>query len=395
VNLPFREPLVPEVAWQTPAGVTEARWALSVTSSASEDQVERLARTLAGVERGAVLAGGLREEAPALVQLAAVLRWPLIAEPTSGVRVPGALEAGQFLLADERFVSSHAPDLVLQAGAAPTSRAALAFVARAERLVIIDPDGLVADPNRRAWWTLPVEVQTLALRVAGRLAERERSAWMDEWERADRSARTAVDGLIDGWDEPFEGRIARDVAAWLPSGSTLVVGSSMPIRDLDAYMRPRTGIRVLANRGASGIDGLVSTALGVAASGVRTWALCGDLTLLHDVGSLLWSARRGLDAVFVVPNNDGGVIFSFLDQARLPELEALFTTPHGLDLAAIAAAAGARHQRVDRSDGLLPALERASASGGVWILEAPSDRERNVARHREVREAVATALADL
>ncbi len=392
VNLPFREPLVPEVA-ETPAEPTELRWAHSIASSASEDQVERLAGMLSSVERGVIVAGTLREEAPALVRLARALQWPLIAEPTSGVRVPGALGAGQFLLADDRFASSHVPDLVVQAGAAPTSRAGLAFVARAADLVIVDPDGLVADPNRRATWTLSVDVQTLALEVADRLAGRERSAWVDEWEMADRSARASVDELIDGWDEPFEGRIARDVAAWLPHGTTLVVGSSMPIRDLDAYMRPRTGIRVLANRGASGIDGFVSTALGVAGSGVRTVALCGDLTLLHDAGSLLWSARRALDAVFVVPNNDGGAIFSFLDQARLPELETLFTTPHGLDLAAVAAAAGAGHARVDRSGELFPALERASASGGVWILEVPSDRERNVDRHREVSEAVSRALA--
>jgi len=394
VNLPFREPLVPEVA-EARAEAPDLRWALSIASSASEDQVERLAEMLAGVERGAILAGGLREEAPALVRLAEALRWPLIAEPASGLRVPGALEAGQFLLADGRFASSHVPDLVLQAGAAPTSRAGLSFVASAGQLVIVDPDGLVADPNRRASWSLSVDVHALAAEVAERVAGRDRSAWIHEWERADRSARAAVDGLIDGWDEPFEGRIARDVAAWLPHGSTLVVGSSMPVRDLDAYMRPRTGIRVLANRGASGIDGFVSTVLGVAASGVRTFALCGDLTLLHDAGSLLWSARRGHDAVFVVPNNDGGAIFSFLPQAGLPELEALFTTPHGLDLAAVATAAGAGHARVDRADGLVPALERASASAGVWILEVPSDRERNVARHREVSQAVSAALAEL
>ena len=389
LNLPFREPLVPGPASlpASPPSGTE----FAIVAAPQPEEVDRLVAELS-VERGIVMAGSLREAPPSIPELAEHLRWPLLAEPMSGQRSRGALRAGQFLVADERFATSHRPDVVLQFGAAPTSRAGLALVARAERLVIVDQDHLVADPMRKASWTMNAEEAAVVPELLEHVQPRPRTPWFRAWAEADAVAREAVDSLLDSWDEPYEGRIARDLAAGLPDGSVLVVGSSMPVRDLDAYMAPRDGLGVIANRGASGIDGFVSTALGVAATGARTTVLCGDLTLLHDVGSLLWSARRGYDAVFVVPNNDGGVIFSFLEQRTLPELEELFTTPHGLDLTAVCAAAGAGHHRVERARDLAPTVDHARALGGVQVVEVPIDRERNVRRHAEVQAAVAAAL---
>ncbi|MGH2528111.1 MAG: 2-succinyl-5-enolpyruvyl-6-hydroxy-3-cyclohexene-1-carboxylic-acid synthase, partial [Actinomycetota bacterium] len=354
--------------------------------------VETLAERMKGVERGVLFAGSLRRDASPVVDLARTLGWALIAEPTSGLRIPGALSAGAFLLASESFLFTHVPELVVQVGAAPTSRAGLAFVADSKRLVIVDPDGLVADPARHASLRVEADPASLSRALLKRTESRGGSGWWREWEEADRIARRAVDELVDSWEEPFEGRVARDLAAFVPDGATLVVGSSMPARDLDAYMRPRPGVRVLGNRGASGIDGFVSTALGIAASGASTFALMGDLTLLHDASGLLWSGGRGHDAVFVVPNNDGGAIFSFLEQRRLPEFVDLFVTPHGLDLSKVAGGAAARHVLVERGADLGPTVIEASRSGGVWIVEVPSDRDLSVARHHEVDAAVASAL---
>jgi 2-succinyl-5-enolpyruvyl-6-hydroxy-3-cyclohexene-1-carboxylate synthase len=390
VNLPFREPLVPGTV-TLPASEPPMSEVAIVAAPAPED-VDTLVRELGSTSRGLIVAGSMRETPP-LVGLAERIRWPLLAEPTSGGRVPGSLSAGSHLLANERFMSAHVPDVVLQFGAAPTSRAGLELVRRAERLVIVDQDHLVADPHRVASWRLRAEAAAVVAEVLERIGESTiDTPWLREWREADDVARTAVDAFLDDTSEPFEGRVARDLAACLPDGACLVVGSSMPVRDLDAFMAPRSGIGIVANRGASGIDGFVSTALGVSATGMSTAALCGDLTLLHDAGALLWSAHRGFDAVFVVPNNDGGAIFSFLPQRDLPELDALFTTPHGLELSAVCSAAGAGHVVVERAADLIPAIERARRAGGVHVVEVPIDRERNVEVHEQVHAVVDATL---
>ena len=390
LNLPFREPLIGAPVSLSASSPSGTGFTLSVDPEPEE--FDALEREFTSTARGLILAGSLRESPPTLPELARRAGWPLLAEPTSNVRVPGALSAGQFLLADPRFADEHVPEVVVQFGAAPTSSVGLELVRRAGRLVIVDQDHLVADPHRKAAWTLRAEPAGFVPDLLARSRTDVESAWLGAWGAADLRARAAVDQLLDGWDEPYEGRIARDVAASAQEGSVLVVGSSMPVRDLDAYMAPRRGIGVIANRGASGIDGFVSTALGVASTEVPTTALCGDLTLLHDVGSLIWSAGRGCDCVFVVPNNDGGVIFSFLPQRELPELEELFTTPHGLDLGAICRAARAVHVVVERAADLIPAIERARDAGGVHVVEVPIDRARDVERHAEVQAAVAAAL---
>jgi 2-succinyl-5-enolpyruvyl-6-hydroxy-3-cyclohexene-1-carboxylate synthase len=273
----------------------------------------------------------------------------------------------------------------------------LSLAARCDRLVVVHPPGRPADPSRRASPNVEADVSAAAAALCAEIGERRprHTPWLRAWEEADAAARTAVDALLDGYAEPFEGRIARDLAAALPRGATLVAGSSLPIRDVDAFMAPRMGLRVIGNRGASGIDGLVATALGAAAANDDgpTCALLGDLTLLHDAGTLLWSGRAPLDATIVVANNRGGRIFSLLAQRDLPEHERLFATPHDVDLGAVAAAAGIGHARVHRSDGLAPAVEDASAPGGIRLVEVAIDPARSVARYAEVRRTVAAAIA--
>jgi 2-succinyl-5-enolpyruvyl-6-hydroxy-3-cyclohexene-1-carboxylate synthase len=170
----------------------------------------------------------------------------------------------------------------------------------------------------------------------------------------------------------------------------------MPVRDVERYAGPRTGLAVAANRGANGIDGVVSTALGVAlGSGAPTALLIGDLAFLHDSNGLLGAAGRAADLTIVVVDNDGGGIFSFLPQARaLPgeRFETLFGTPHGLDLVALAAGYGVDARRLDPGEDVGGALGEAVAKGGLRVLVVATDRAANVEAHRRVDEAVAAAV---
>jgi len=391
--------------------------------SAAPGDVAELAEAVRASPRGLLVAGwGADLDPTAVDAFAAASGWPVLADPLSGARRgPAAISTYDGLVRAPRFAAAHRPSLVVRVGGAPTSKALTAWLDGPIPQVLVDPSGGWADPARVASLRLTADPSGLLAATAALLTadgpgsgagarptvrgrphpgagvspvDDPASPWLGEWLEAERLAREAIDGLLDDWAEPFEGRVARDLVGWVPAGGTLVVGSSMPVRDVDAFARPREGLRYVANRGLSGIDGFVATSLGVAAAGDEpVVALCGDLTLLHDASSLLGAAGRSRGAVLVVIDNDGGGIFSFLPQAQLPGalFEPLFGTPHGLDLTALAAAARVPARVVEKAADLVPALDAALAGGGTQLVVVRSDRAANLARHRDLAEAVAVA----
>ena len=249
-------------------------------------------------------------------------------------------------------------------------------------MVVAQGPGRWADPQRAA-----TDVAS-ALRLTGRPQD---GAWLEAWRRADDAARRAVDAVLDDDETLTEPRLARDLANALPDGALLWTGSSQPVRDIDLGLSPRAGLRVLASRGTSGIDGTTSSAIGAAlAHGGPAFALIGDLAFLHDAAGLaLGPDEPRPDLCLVVVNNDGGGIFSTLEQAAFPgSFERLFGTPHGTELHHLAAAFGLPYQRLEHPGDLTKALQGT----GLRIVEAQTGRAAGAELRARLRSVAAEAI---
>ncbi len=400
LNLAFREPLVPVAdGWTTDIeGRADGRPWTEMRIGArtpGAEEVEQIAAELRGAARGIVVAGAGTKSPDSVKRLAVALGWPLLADPLSGARQEGSISAYDPLLRVPSFRDAHAPDMVLRFGSGIISKGLAHLAAAAPRQISIDADGAWLDPDRSNHLVLAWDVGAACDALARAVEDEERDkAWLGSWRDAEQRARSAIDTWLKNEQEMSEPAVARAVTDSVPEGGTFVLASSMPLRDVESVMAPRGGLTYVANRGANGIDGFVSTALGAAlASDGPTVALCGDLSLLHDQNGLMLAAKGDVSATFVVLNNDGGGIFSFLPQATFPDrFEKLFGTPHGLDLAKVAELYGCGFSRVKERAELIAAMDAAQAAGGVQLIEVPTDREQNVAIHARLWSEVQRAL---
>jgi 2-succinyl-5-enolpyruvyl-6-hydroxy-3-cyclohexene-1-carboxylate synthase len=437
INISFRDPLVPGAAdaggdgeWPEPlsgrpggapwtsfgdpgpwpgvgsaaAGAAGVGSAGAAAGSAADGAgaADGAALQLDWAERGVVLCGDGDYDSAPLLALAETAGWPVLAEPSSNARRgPNALSAYGYLLDSPKFVAEHRPDIIVSAGHPGLSRGQISFLrgspgpVPARHVVLAQGPGHWADTARTATDVAARVSLSRPGNVKGSPSGGG-SAWLAGWLQADAAARRAADTILDAEETPTEPRLARDLAAALPDGGLLWAGSSMPIRDLDQQMAPRAGLRVLSSRGTSGIDGLVSSAIGAALAyqsggGGLAVALLGDLAFVHDsAGLMIGPAEPRPDLCIVVVNNDGGGIFSTLEQAAFPEpFERLFGTPHGTDLGLLAAAAGVPHMRVEQASAL-PAALRGT---GLRVVEVRTDRTAGARLRERLRDVCAAAAA--
>jgi 2-succinyl-5-enolpyruvyl-6-hydroxy-3-cyclohexene-1-carboxylate synthase len=402
LNLAFREPLVGIVAeLPPPRSVDGAGWSWRPPAQAPIDPVISVSEDFAG-RRGLILAGAGSGDGELVHEMAVALGWPVVAAPQAPVwGVPGATIAGaDALLRDPALASNLQPEVVLRLGGPLASRVLGEWVAAtgAPEVVVAGSGGWV-DPHGTATVVLaadPIHLLTVWADELPEVRPVDEGGWRDAWERAGAAARTAIDDVLAVEPGPTEPGAAQAVVDALPEGAHLVASSSMPIRDLEWYVSPSRPLTVSANRGANGIDGVVSTAVGVAAAGGGVTALLiGDMAFLHDSNGLLGAARRGIDLVILVVDNDGGGIFSFLPQASTVDgsrFEQLYGTPHGLDLVALAAAHGVAARAVTD---VSAAVVEAVAAGGVQVLVVRTERRANVDLHHRLNDAVVAASATL
>ncbi|WP_236789745.1 2-succinyl-5-enolpyruvyl-6-hydroxy-3-cyclohexene-1-carboxylic-acid synthase [Amycolatopsis sp. GM8] len=380
LNVPFREPLVPDgsTEWYEsldgrPGG---ARWTELPDFGALPSFVVPSARY------GLVIAcdSGVR----AASEWAEQHGWPVVSE-TGGLGLSGAtgIASGVWLLGTESFIAEHKPEQVLCIGRPTVFRQVQALLSDADvEVLLVRPDSDWPAPAHNVrqvgqWFDEPTKP-----------ADPE---WLASWQRADRAAASAIREALAREPWPSGLRIATDLIDALPPDALLVVGSSNPARDVALADRMRPDVLVHRNRGVAGIDGTVSTAIGAATvHRGHSYALLGDLTFLHDVNGLLADDRP--DLTIVVLNDDGGGIFSLLEQGA-PEhqdsFERVFGTPHGADLGSLCAGFRVPHQLVSNAEEFRAALRPAP---GLRVVEVRVDRSRHRELHARVRQAVSAVL---
>ncbi len=388
LNLQLEEPLLPD---------SEPWWTATTRPTAAEPEPKRwdTGGRRAGVEllrrgpRTVVVAGD--DSGSAARILAERAGWPLLAEPTSGARV-GANAVRTYRLLLGRPGLGDGIERVVVLGHPTLSRPVTRLISRddLEVLAAPGPGGVVTDPGRVARHLGAVPTVDDAPPTA------EDMSWLESWRDADRDLSARLDALVDGLPELDALHVAREVASAVGPYATLVAGSSNPVRDLDLMTTPYTPHQrrfVVGNRGLAGIDGTVSTAVGIALGrrdASRTLALLGDVTFLHDAnGLVIGPGEPRPDLTLVVVNDDGGSIFATLEQGAepyAPAFERVFGTPHGVDLEALCGASGTAYTRVDSVAGLRTAL--ADDRPGMRVVEARVDRSR-----RRATAAAITALA--
>jgi len=417
LNVPLREPLdATEVSADRAALADlsplarEGRAGAAFTAAQAPAEhlpapaLDELSTRLSGCEPGWLVAGpcDAPELAPALAELALRLGWPLLADPLSQLRCgsharDALVDAHDAVLGCAEFADVNPPELVLRFGSTPTSKAYRLFLERQPQVEqwTVDPYGW-SDPSALSRRLLRCDPQALALDLLERIPPRPRSGFARRWQAAGARARAALDARLDACAELVEPAAVRALAEAVPDGTTIFLASSLPVREADWFWpaSPRC-LRFVGNRGANGIDGTFSCALGSAAAGAPTLLLCGDLALLHDVSGWAGALRSGIDLCAVVLDNGGGGIFELLPAARsLPRevFERHLATPHGLDLVAALSGFGIRAQRVTRAKALVEEVRAALARPGIDVLVVPGERQANARLHAELTAAAMAAV---
>jgi 2-succinyl-5-enolpyruvyl-6-hydroxy-3-cyclohexene-1-carboxylate synthase len=432
LNFPFREPLTPaadvnlpwsaqqgghdHVAWQGRLGnESYVRVGDAAQTFAPKALMEYVVEQVDDAPDGLIIVGPLDNPAltEPLITLAQRLGYPILADPLSQLRCGPhdhslILTAYDVLLHCTSFTQTMRPHFILRFGAMPTSKQLLLYLQLYGDCpqVVIDGQSGWEEPTQLADMLIHVDPVAFCddfLRMLNDSVDRDAvdegpSRWLRTWQQCDQLAREALHVKLAEFEPLCEGRVFSELANLLPDGANLFVGNSMPVRDLDSFFwGSQHNVHILGNRGVSGIDGVISTALGISATSSKdepTVLVIGDLSFFHDLNGLLAARLHQLNLTIVLVNNDGGGIFSFLPQAAYPQhFEQLFGTPTGLDFRPVVQMYGGQFRRIATWQEFREAMTDSLTSEGLQVVEVPTERATNAAMHHELWLAVERALA--
>jgi len=423
LNLPFREPLTPQYNEQEseqlqglPSEVRNGRrekrcytTMFPPSREVPEQIIYELCQLVKRCARGILLCGehGSGDNyCEQVARFSDIAGWPVIADPVSRLRfghhtaTMALLSTGDLLLRSDSFRKRMAPDCIMRVGATLTGKSARLWAREHSecRHILVDGEQRWNDPDHLVSDFLPYDSTRLFYQLSKALAGdnfvRRKRSWLDSWRSAEGVARETLKGEFAQTKDFLEPLIGESLVHYLPDECDLFLASSMPVRDIDSFAPPSTkSIRVFSNRGTNGIDGVISSALGVAADNSfrknrrQTVLLTGDLTFLHDIGGLLAASRNQLDLTIMVINNDGGGIFSLLPVAeygREASFTQFFTTPHGLSFQAAAEMYGIDYLEVSDPVRFSSSLQKNFHKDGTRIIEFTVDLAESVALQKRL-----------
>ena len=397
LNFPLREPLIPDLEQAKEYRQNKRTPAVLIDSgerSLSASQVAAVATALSKAKQGIIVCGELPhpEMKETIVALAKKLAFPVLADPLSQLRSGShdkavIIDAYDTFLRDETAKAEFMPEVILRFGAMPVSKPLLLFMKKQKQAITLVVDGGAGwrEPAGLATNMIYSEEKDFCLRIAESITSSPDDEWLRLWQTVNGATKDALASVRDE-AELSEGKLFALLADMMPLESTLFVGNSMPIRDLDTFfLNNEKGIKTIANRGANGIDGVVSTALGVSTVSKNTVLAIGDLSFFHDMNGLLAAKLQKQNITILLVNNDGGGIFSFLPQANEREhFETLFGTPHGLDFSHTAQLYGGKYNKVQNWDEFEKVFTGSFEIQGLKIIEVPTERESNLQKHRNL-----------
>lgn len=409
LNFPFREPLVPLVAKDNLFGLSErVDGYVNVRTGnlvLSETDATEIASEISRYKKGMIICGPSENcsYVDEVVALAKTLQFPIIADPLSQLR--SGTHSGEHLitsydsfLKDERVKEYFKPEVIIRFGAMPVSKSILQFLQKHNdaRQFIIDSGEGWRDPSGTGTEMVYCDESLFCQTIMKRINNRKETDWLTKWQRIDHKTKNILLEAKEGFILS-ESKLFSTIAEMLPKEATLFIGNSMPIRDIDTFFHYHNrSIKLMANRGANGIDGTISTALGAATIKQPLFLIVGDLTFFHDLNGLLAAKLYNINITIIVINNNGGGIFSFLPQSQHPKnFEKLFGTPLNLDFYHVVKMYDGQYTKATDWEDYEEAFKKAVDYEGLSVIEITTNRDDNLQEHRNLWKIVSQEINDL